>query len=390
MSSQSHAGPLGRRRWSLATGPSARPLAVALSAFVAAHLLGYAALFALAAARGERAHTFLVKWDAQWYAGIAANGYGFTRHLKTFSLSDYAFFPLFPMLERAVGDMTGLRYVDAGLVVAVLCSIVAAWGIYAVANHLYGPRVGVVATVLWAVLPVSLVQWMSYSESLFTALSAWSLYAVLTRRWVLAGTLAACAGLTRPLGVAVAAAVVVAAVQALWAGARSGSRGARDLGPVAAVVLAPLGSVGYLAWVGLQVGSVTGYFRVERGWGNQLDGGLKFAHWTRRLLVGAHPVYGVLVIVGVVALIGLLVWTVRQGQPLPLLVYSAAIVAVTLATSRYFGSRPRYLLPAFPLLLPIARWTATRRPWLTAGLLAALCVGSAVYGAAWLLAPGAP
>lgn len=65
---------------------------------------------------------------------------------------------------------------------------------------------------VWAVLPVGIVQSMAYSESLFTALAAWSLYAVLTGRWVTAGVLASLSGLTRPVGLAVVAAVWAAAV----------------------------------------------------------------------------------------------------------------------------------------------------------------------------------
>jgi hypothetical protein len=382
MSPHRRAGPPDHR---LATSP-AHPLPLALSLFVGVRLLALAALVTLATARDRSAYALLTKWDAQWYRHIAEKGYGYTSYKGGFVHSDYAFFPLFPLLERGVGVVTGLPYVAAGLVVAVVSSLLAAWAIYAVASHLYGARVGVVATVLWAALPIGLVQWMSYSESLFTALAAWSLHAVLNRRWVLAGTLSALAGLTRPLGVAVAAAVVVAAAHALW----SGSRRLRDFRPVAGAVLAPLGSLAYLGWVGLQVGSVTGYFAVEGSWGNRLDGGVSFARWTRGLLAGAHPEYGVLVVVGVVALLGVLLWTVLERQPLPLLVYSAAIVAVTLATSRYFGSKPRYLMPAFPLLLPFARLLAAHRPRLSYVLLGTVVVGSAVFGAVWLLTPGAP
>lgn len=49
------------------------------------------------------------KWDAQWYAGIAENGYGFVReHEDGRLLADYAFFPLYPAVERLVSTATGL------------------------------------------------------------------------------------------------------------------------------------------------------------------------------------------------------------------------------------------------------------------------------------------
>ena len=89
-----------------------------------------------------------------------------------------------------------------GLLLAVGFSFVAAWGVFAVGDRLYGRRVGTLLTVLWGVLPVAMVQWMGYTESMFTALAAWALYAVLTGRWLWAASLASLAGLTRPTGIA--------------------------------------------------------------------------------------------------------------------------------------------------------------------------------------------
>jgi hypothetical protein len=235
---------------------------------------------------------------------------------------------------------------------------------------------------------------MAYTESLLTACAAWSLYAVLTGRWVTAGVLACMAGLTRPTGAAVVAAVVVAAARhyvtrELPAGSRR-TPPHRDLRPVLAALIAPAGLVGYLAWVGNEVGSVTGYFDVTSGWGNRFDAGAAFTLWIGALLTGPAPVTGVLVILGVAALLGFYWLCIRQHQPLPLLVFAGFLVLLALTTSGYFGSKPRYLVPAFPLLLPIARWLADRRLWVTTTVLAGLTVVAAVYGAVWLLGQGPP
>ena len=66
-------------------------------------------------------------------------------------------------------------------------SFAAAAGIFRVGAMLHDARTGVVAVVLWSALPVSVVQSMAYTESLFTALAAWALHAVLARRYVAAG-----------------------------------------------------------------------------------------------------------------------------------------------------------------------------------------------------------
>ena len=348
---------------------------------VAVRLVG---LLALAVGAGDRsAHDRLVRWDAQWYAGIARSGYGHVvLHPDGRQLSDYAFFPLYPALERGVGALTGLAYVDAGLVVSWVATVVAAWGIYAVGARVHGERAGVVLAVLWAAVPVGIVTSMAYSEALFTALAAWAVHAALSRWWLLAGLLAAAAGLTRPIGVAVVAAVVVAGLVQLIRDS--------DPRPLPGIVVGPLGWLGHVAWVGARTGDPLGYFAVAAGWGNGVDGGRAFAEWTLDFLTDGPRPLGVLLVAAVAVLVGLLVLAVRDGQPLPLVVYAGVLVALTLTTSGYFGSRPRYLLPAFPLLLPPALRLSRLRTRTTVTVLGLLAAGSATYGAAWLLGPGPP
>jgi hypothetical protein len=82
---------------------------------------------------------------------------------------------------------------------------------------------------------------------------------------------------------------------------------------------------------------------------------------------------------------------VRQRQPLPVLAYCIAVVVIALIGSGYFGSRPRLMMPAFPLLLPPAvallRLRTTAR---TVTVVAVLAVASAAYGAWTLLGSGPP
>jgi hypothetical protein len=367
-----------------------RGAAPALLLYAAVRLLGLAVLAVWGAATGRSPHRLLaLRWDSLWYTRVAEGGYGYTVHLPDGRVHpDLAFFPLLPWLERAGAALTPLAPQDAGLVVAWLASLLAAWGLYAIGALLYGRRTGILLAVLWAVLPVGIVQSMAYTESLFTALAAWSLYAVLTRRWLWAGSLAALAGLTRPVGLAVVAAVWAGAALALME--RRDSRDRRAA--VAGALIAPLGWLGYVAWVGVRTGSPTGYLDVQAQWGNGFDGGVAFAGFVWRNLTGPGAMFlGGLGLCAVVALIGLLyVRCVRQGQPLPLLVYGGMVAALALAGSGYFGSKPRLLMPAFTLFLPVAAALARWRPARVALLLVPVALASAVYGAFWLHGSGPP
>ncbi|WP_240926141.1 mannosyltransferase family protein [Streptomyces sp. JB150] len=404
------------------TLPGAAP---ALLGYAAVRALGLLALCVWSAVRDKDAYTLLTaRWDSLWYARIAEHGYGYEIRLPNGDVhADLAFFPLLPWLERLGQAVTPLSYADAGFAAGTLASFAAAWGIFAVADLLYGRRAGVCAVLLWAVLPVGIVQSMAYSESLFTALAAWSLYAVLTGRWVAAGTLALLAGLTRPVGLAVVAAVWAAGT-ASW----RRERGARRIGPSArrrsaapepgarptpyapsparapvregapvgrralGMLLAPLGTAGYVLWVGHRTGEgPLGYLDVQAGWRNGFDGGYAFARFVGEKFTSfPSAVAGAALAAGVALVIRLYVVCVRQRQPLPLLVYAGLVTALALCASSYFGSKPRLLVPAFPLLLPLALALArlpTRRSVLvTAGA----AVASALYGAFWLNGSGPP
>ncbi|MBQ0829910.1 hypothetical protein [Streptomyces tagetis] len=389
-------------------GAPARPgllgrAAPALLGYAAVRALGLAVLALWSAARGKSGHTLLTaRWDALWYARIAEGGYGYEVRLPTGDVhSDLAFFPLLPWLERLGAAVSPLSYADVGFLVSLCGSFAAAWGIFAVTEHLYGRRAGVCAVVLWAALPVGIVQSMAYSESLFTALAAWSLYAVLTGRWVSAGALAALAGLTRPVGLAVAAAVWAAAYAA---NGRTGSGGGPDGVPgperapgdgarrALALLLAPLGAAGYVLWVGHRTGAgPLGYLDVQAGWRNGFDGGLAFARFVGgRFTSFPSALAGAALVAGV----GLVVWLyalcLRRRQPPPLLVYAGIVTALALCASGYFGSKPRLLLPAFPLLLPPAVALAGLRTSRSAPVLGGLALVAAGYGAFWLNGSGPP
>ncbi|MFD8275822.1 glycosyltransferase family 39 protein [Streptomyces flaveolus] len=375
----------------------------ALLGYAAVRALGLLALALWSAARDKSAYTLLTaRWDSLWYARVAEGGYGYEVRLPNGDVhSDLAFFPLLPWLERLGAAVSPLSYADAGFVVSLLASLAAAWGIFAVADHVYGRRAGVCAALLWAVLPVGIVQSMAYSESLFTALAAWSLYAVLTGRWVTAGALASLAGLTRPVGLAVTAAVWVAAIAA-FGRSRSGTaaRGAlsaphapaEGVRPVLGMLLAPLGAVGYVLWVGHRTGQgPLGYLDVQAGWRNGFDGGVSFARFVAGKLTSfPSALAGVGLMAGVALLLWLYVVCVRQRQPLALLVYAGIVAALALCASSYFGSKPRLLLPAFPLLLPLALALARLRTSRSALVVADVAVVSAGYGAFWLNGSGPP
>ncbi|MGW3668361.1 hypothetical protein [Streptomyces sp. NPDC005141] len=362
-----------------------RHAAPALLAYAAVRLTGLIALAFWAHRRHHGVWPILAtQWDADWYLGIADHGY--TRQLGTaFDANNLAFFPLYPVLVKAVAALTPGSRATTGLVIAAVCSFLAAWGIHAVGSHLHGRRVGVLLTVLWAALPVGLVQWMGYTESLFTAFAAWALYAVLTGRLLWAASLAALAGLTRPTGVAVGAAVALTALLSL----RRGS----SVRALAAAVLAPAGWLAYVGWVGLRVGRWDGYFAVQRLWHNEWDGGAETVRRMREVLAQNSSPELFLVLVTVTLLAAVVLYGLSAGdrQPLPLLVFTGILLLIVLGSGGVYFPRARFLLPGFPLLLPPALHLARASRRYRTLVLTAAVLGSAYCGAYMALVwPSAP
>ncbi|MES5819482.1 mannosyltransferase family protein [Streptomyces sp. RG80] len=353
--------------------------------FALARLTGVAVLAATAWATGHRPLALLARsWDSRWYLGIAEHGYGRTQHLRPdLVFSDLAFFPLYPALIRAVTAVSPLSGGTAGLLVSWTAAAVAAAGVYTIGLRLHGRAVATTLVLLWGLLPHSVVLSMAYTEPVLTAFAAWSLYAVLTGRWLWAGTLAALAGLARPNGLAVAAAVLVTAAYEILRRLRAGRKVTHRLWTGAA--LAPLGWCAYVLWVGHRKGDpLGGYFEVQRLWGSRFDFGRGSLRFVRHLLLHddrlLYPV-ALLIVTAAVLLYALLL---ADRPPLPLLVYSGVLLLITLGGSGFFESKPRLLLPAFPLLLPLARAlvrTARARPWHAAVVAGALAGLSFCYGA---------
>jgi hypothetical protein len=368
-------------------------LRFALAAHVLIRAFGLTTLYVAGLFNGGSAYHALTRWDAVWYRRIAEHGYG---HVHVASdgrqLSDYAFFPLYPMAERALSAATGLPVVQAGLVISAVSSLVAAAGIYRVGTHLHDARTGVILVCLWSSVPVAIVQSMAYTESLFTAFVAWSLYAVLVHRYVLAGALVALAGLTRAMSVALVAAVVSAALLGTCERSRApardpaDSRSRRFLG----ALLAPVGLVAYLVFVTWSEHRAFGYLDIANDWGNGFDGGHAFFAWILQMFGDRRFPLGIALLVGLALLGAAVGHTASRGYPLPVFVFTLTAVLISLTTANYFGSKPRYLLPVFTLLLWPSEGLA-RLPNRRVGLLlACLAVGSGIYGAVWLYGPGPP
>jgi hypothetical protein len=228
--------------------------------------------------------------------------------------------------------------------------------------------------VLWGVIPHAIVQQMPYTEGLFTALAAWSLWAVLKNHWLTAGVLCLLAGLTRPTATALIPVVCLAALVAIVKRRNSWR-------PYVALLLAPVGWVGYLLWVGDRTGHVDGWFRIQGDqWKMSFDGGASTVRDFSGILARESAFELILVALTLVVAIALFVLSIMDRQPWQLLLFSGLMLFTAIGASGYFNARARFLLPAFALLLPAAVALAKGRTSRAYVVLGTLAVISAYVG----------
>lgn len=367
--------PSGDRRigWGSALDPRGpAPLVLAPAVvYLAVRLFGVVALAVLSAADGESFANNLRVWDSQWYLEIAGDGYGgvdprmVDGHGNRSPETPLAFFPGYPLLIRLFTLVPGIGLSGAAITASLAAGVACAYGLVRLARHVadddrHRQRVGLLLVALFAATPMSIVLSMPYTEALFCALAAWALVGAVEHRWLLAGAACAAAGLVRPTAAALIAVIGLAALVALVVAWRDRSA---PLWPrLAAIALAPSGMLTYLGWVAVQTGDLNGYFELQqRGWSSSFDFGAATLRFVAATLTGDRSAFETFTVWIVLAALVLLVVSVRYRVPWPLLLFAALVVVMDLGSDGLMYSKVRLLLPAFPLLLPLALGLANRR-----------------------------
>ena len=127
--------------------------------------------------------------DAGWYQSIAAHGYG------ALPRSAIRFFPLLPLLDRGLSDVTPLTVGIASLLITNVASLLVAIGIYALVRAEFGDRALARRTVwLMMLAPPAFVFVMGYSESVLVLLAVAFFVAIRRGSWWWAGLFGYLAG----------------------------------------------------------------------------------------------------------------------------------------------------------------------------------------------------
>jgi hypothetical protein len=276
----------------------------------------------------------LLGWDAAWYRDIAGGGY------HTVPVEGLRFFPLFPLLGRAVSWLPRASP-DAGVViVANLSALVLGFLIYEfVLRERHDERLAARAVWLLYLAPPAYVLVMGYAEGTFMVASTIMLFSLRARAWWIAAIAGFLAGLTRPVGVLLALPAAIEAAQ---------QRDARAIVPTIAPVA---GLMTFLLWANGRAPDFLYPLRTQQdptrrgGW---IDPFRAIGHAFNELFTGDRVSAGVHAVAALV-FIGLLVVLMRRW-PLSFTVYAGAALVVALS-SKNLDSLERYGLAVVPFIL---------------------------------------
>lgn len=312
--------------------------------------------------------SYWAHWDGRWFAHIAVHGYD--TDVAT------AFFPLYPLAIRA-GVEAGLGVALAGVLVSSLAALAALYFVFELGRSWYGERAALVSTLALAFFPTAFYLNAVYSDPLFLALSAGSLWALYARRdLMLAGLFAYFAAATRNIGV-----LLILPLAYEWL------RGTRTTGWRTVVAFAaPLAGLGsYLLYLWIEKGHPLLFLRAYeqkwgRGFGNPLEktwsalqhsgDGVVYL-WPERVLSTPSPAppYVLANTLNVWFLLFAccaLVLAVRRIPPGALLYAAPAAFGPLFrdSTALALNSYSRYVLVVFPLFLALgavlaSSWKAT-------------------------------
>lgn len=293
----------------------------------------------------------LDSWDGHWYLDVVRDGYPHSiMENVTYFVPDAraAFFPLYPMIVRAIDWLIPGGPVSVSLLVNFVLGATFVVLLGATARTFFDLETARKAMIIGAFFPGSFVLSWAYSEAVLLTIAALCLMALHRRQWLLAGLLAALGTAARPNGIALVAACAVAALVAI---AKD-----REWRSLVAPALAPIGFVGFMAFLRHHTDEDWAWFRVQReAWKEGTSFGATAVQKTLEFFVDPFSSPTSALTAASVGAMALALWAARRYKlPLHYMAYSLTVLVLMLAPATV-TARPRFLYTAFPLIIPVAR-----------------------------------
>ena len=308
--------------------------------------------------------------DAEWYVEIAKTGYGTATIMQ--GQANYNFFPLYPLLMRALGRLVGDPFL-AGVIISNAALALACVVLYRLVRLDEDDRLAVRSAKYLLLFPTSFVFSGVLSEGLYLLLLVSSVYAARRGWWLAAGILGGLLSLTRSAGVLVF--FPIAYEYYLVVRCAGGAR-ARN---VLSLLLIPCGALLFAAYLFHLTGDPLAYVHSQTRWNNAFRPAGPPAPGVDPAILARLAVVAMFVLGAFVYLV-ISRRTLRASYWL-IGMYTVLLPVIVGGPSQLLGT-PRYIAEAFPLYLLLAK-TSARTPRTDATLAPLLATGQGFLMAIW-------
>jgi Dolichyl-phosphate-mannose-protein mannosyltransferase len=326
------------------------------------------------------------RFDSGFYLNLAKSGYWSASTLHTYS--NWAFFPLFPLLIFLLAHLFGgseTAFSLAGLFVSNAAALIAVTYLYKLAQREFGANIASLSVIYLALFPTSFYLSVIYTESLFLACSVACIYYARKQRWWLSGLCGGLASLTRAQGVLLLIPVAWEYWQVLsdrydplastgefhlqeriraWFTSRLrgpllASRELRNWLSLLALGLIPSGLLAFMIYGKIKTGHLLATFDNQKwGWGRSFENPLQLLSTSLTNPQRANPMdwnFWILNVCFALLFLGFTVWAFRK-LPMIYALFTLVMVLLPLSSSR-LNSISRYYLLVFPVFILLALWS---------------------------------
>ncbi len=356
-------------------------LGIALVAYLAVPLIADSANpppYHLRADASLLADVFGSRWDTGFYLSIAEEGYKYTG----VPLPSVAFFPLLPLLMRALTPLVG-DTMTAGLLISNGALALAVVLFYRLVLEEWGTAVADRAVWYLLIFPTSFFGSAIYTESLFLLTTIGALYAAQRGYWEIAAMLGIAATLTRLMGLIVAPMLLLE----WWRQRREQEGGKRpSIWALAAPLVVPLGTGGFMVYLWRTFGDPLAFVHGASAWERVPQSPLvtiadllqpPAGGWWAALRLGHIHVDNWLDF-GMVALFLLLGVVLLRHRRWSESVFVLLGILIPFSSGLLMSQR-RYVWVLFPAFVLLAQWG--KRPWLDKLITTCSLLGLALFTA---------
>jgi len=319
-----------------------------------------------------RWYRYLLRWDSGWYLKIAHEGYSYNGNDLT--QQPVVFYPLYPLISKAVATVLGVSEAAALLIVANVAILITTLLFFKLVKDEYGDEIALYATAALCFFPASLFFSVGYTESLALLLIVTFFLLLKRERYLWASIAAGLTLATRSTGIVLCLPLLIE----IWR--RRGRNPGRAIPMAAAcLTLATSGLWLYMIYLWAAFKSPFAFTTNVRAWMGPLRASSlievctlqPFRHLADVWKFGPDPN----TLSPWIFLLALsLIICFRKRLTTSLFVYALGVLLLpyfTLSGSVGFVSFTRYAMLAFPVFI-IAGKLFRIRPWIGLGVMA-LC-----------------